>query len=1374
MEWLFFAFELLFCILSGRSEGDRMLARLSGKIAFIILFVAAQIVSIAGLAQAQSQTTFPDVSRHWAKEEINKWIGNGLIAGYVDQTFRPDQVITRAEFISLVNKAFGYSQQADQTFTDVPHGKWFSDDVAKAKFAGYISGFEDGTFRPEEPISREQAAKIIYQIMQLEGTTVASNASAFQDEKQMSAWSNSYINAVVSKGYIKGYPDESFRPQQSITRAEAVVMLDRAVGKLVPTPGTYDLGGAVQGNVTISSGDVTLKNAVIKGDLILAAGIGEGEVLLDDVTVEGRTLVNGGGEHSVVIQDSTLNQMVVNKNFGRVRVFAKGDTLISNTVVKSGAKLEQEQGNEGFKSISIETTTIKDLVQAVGTFVKIDVKSTVTLEISGQSTVASLETYKESEGSAIKLVGNAVLKQILLQASAKITGEGTILKALIQAEDVSFGQAVKEYILSELVKHAVIGGKDVSGSGSTTPVPGSGSTTPVPGSSGGPTTEGPPSTEPVEDSPSTDPIEASNLRAAFIVQDKLYNLYPTIGDYSAVHWNVTHSVTQVTYQTEFLEMDQDMGIYGITGGAVSPASYDVANPDSTQQYSAVMLSSVSVNESVYAHIYYDGDETVSYQVGDSYAVHDLGNQLPEQAVPLTAGDSITVVYGTQFYVIATWNGSGWVLESINDQLEAPTHLTASTVSNTEIALQWDSVAEADQYHIYYSATPDGDFVPLNDQGGQPVIVTGTAYVDNTNLPHTTRYYVVVATKDDIGMMSGLSNVASATTYYNAHIGLDFQITDTVRHPSQPILYITDKLNKKLYRVNYATGAQDSISFALPPESLTYANGKIYVSLLKVEHSSYTNPSVQQGAIAVVDAASFALEGTHDIAIDPYDIAVDHSGYLYVASGSGQWTNLKSYALSTFTEVAASEIRQASYIQIHPVQNKLYTITTDTSPRDITAYNVANGQYVEATYPGGYDSPYHGDYTMGMNFTISPDGAYIFNGSGNVFKATGNKYDDMRFVYGLGQGYSDIAFDLSNNRFYAAMDSSVRVYDYRNFKQTGLYHLDGTAKYLFNDADQLFAVTTMAGKNIIEIVEKDSVEPIVPVAAPGIQLDGRVVDIAYDSANQKAYAIDEAFNNLYVVDLQTQTVLNTVKLPYRPSGLTLSEDGTSLFIVNDDLNKLVTEVRLSDLQIVRSLSYTSTVDSGDIAHRHIYQKSGLLYVVMGDWAPKLLVFNSATFASVNYGTAIVDVGDMAFTANNSKFFTWYQYGWGAGSAGSNVLAYSVSSNTITQTGNAGLSYPNFSRDPLDTPVLVLEGQGKLVVKNKVLNLNDLTQVLVTLPEPIYAANATGTLLVGKTGIYDAATYQKVDALSLGAATEIFFDPNGKLYYFVNGALVFIQK
>lgn len=1063
-----------------------MLAKLLGKIAFIIMFLVVQVIPFSGVTRAESQSSLQDINLHWAKEEINEWVSNGLISGYADQTFQPNKVITRAEYISLVNKAFGYFHQAEQTFTDVPAGKWFYNDVAKAKYNGYISGFEDGTFRPDQPISREQAAKIIYQLMLLDEGTEVRNTRTFQDEQQMSGWSKPYIKAVASKGYLKGYPDESFRPQKSITRAEAVVMLDKAVGHLFHQPGTYNLENAVERNVTINSKGVTLKNAVIKGDLILAAGIGEGEVYLDHVIVEGRTIVNGGGENSIVIQDSTMNQLLVQKDFGRVRIFTKGDTSISNAIIKSGVKLEQEQGNSGFKSVSVDSTTVNDIVQFVGDYVKIIVKSTVTLEVYNHSNVTLLETHAGSEGSSIKLLGNAVVEQIILQAVVKVTGEGSILKAVINAEGVSFEQTVKEYILSELVKLVIIAGKEVTGNSLPTvpavPASGGSNNTPIPTQAPvisepvvSVPTEGPevsPEPElPTIEEPTTEPGKVLDISAAFIVQNKLYTLYQTIYDYSAVQWKLTNSSTQDTYQAEYSETIEDMGIYAITSGIAPSGVYDVTKLDSTQRYSGVMLSSISVNDSVYAQLYYGGDETISYQVNDSYAVYDLGNQLPEQAVPLNAGDSIAIVYGERYEIAATWNGSDWELDAINDQLEAPTYLKAATVSNTEIALQWDPVVNADQYYIYYSANPTGEFVSLDDSSGQPVSVTGTTYVDSTNLPHTTRYYVVTAAKAEIGIESGSSNVAFATTHYNAHIGLDFAITDVVRHPSDPILYITDKLNKKLYRVNYATGDKDSISFALPPESLTYADGKIYVSLLKAEHSSYTFTG-EQGAIAVVDAATFTLASTHDIAIDPFDIAVDRSGYLYVTSGSGQWTKIKSYNLNTFAEISASNIRQASYIQMHPILNKLYTITTDTSPRDISAYNVANGQYVEPLYPGGYDSPYHGDYAMWKNFTISPDGAYIFNGSGNIFMATGNKLDDMKYVVGLGQAYSDITYDLSNNKFFTAYNSTVGVYDYTDFKQTGLYHLDGIAKYVFNDTDKLFTISTFAGKNVIEVVEKN--------------------------------------------------------------------------------------------------------------------------------------------------------------------------------------------------------------------------------------------------------------------------------------------------------------
>ena len=209
----------------------------------------------------------------------------------------------------------------------------------------------------------------------------------------------------------------------------------------------------------------------------------------------------GAERNSIEIQDSTLNEMVVQKDFSRVRVFAKGTTSISHTIIKSGAKLEQEQGNEGFQSISVQGTTVNDVVQLEGTFVKVDLKSVVTVEISSQSVVTLLETQAGSEGSGIKMLGNAILEQIILQAAAKVTGEGSILNALINVEGVSFEQIVKKYTLGELVKLVVIGGKEVTGN-SPVILPGSTNTSPAPNDEGSPEapekpTDGKPAAEPV-------------------------------------------------------------------------------------------------------------------------------------------------------------------------------------------------------------------------------------------------------------------------------------------------------------------------------------------------------------------------------------------------------------------------------------------------------------------------------------------------------------------------------------------------------------------------------------------------------------------------------------------------------------------------------------------------------------------------------------------------------------------------------------------------------------------------------------------------------------------------------------------------------------
>jgi len=173
-----------------------------------------------------------DISGHWAQVKIQSWIDKGLIKGYPDGTFKPDQDITRAEFMALVNRAFGYTAVAPITYTDVKAGSWYAPEVAKAQAAGYITGYPDGTMKPENPITREEVATIVARIKNL--TSDANAADKYTDAAKIGSWSKGQVGAVTSAKIMQGYPDGSFMPQGLITRAEVVVALDNALHYTAP------------------------------------------------------------------------------------------------------------------------------------------------------------------------------------------------------------------------------------------------------------------------------------------------------------------------------------------------------------------------------------------------------------------------------------------------------------------------------------------------------------------------------------------------------------------------------------------------------------------------------------------------------------------------------------------------------------------------------------------------------------------------------------------------------------------------------------------------------------------------------------------------------------------------------------------------------------------------------------------------------------------------------------------------------------------------------------------------------------------------------------------------------------------------------------
>lgn len=365
-----------------------------------------------------------DISGHWAKDNIQTWIEGGLINGYEDGTFRPDSNISRAEFMTLVNKAYNYSTEAEIGFLDVKASDWYYSAVAKAKAAGYITGYPDNTIRPEGSISRSEAAAIIMRINKLEGNKAA--ASKFTDAQTLD-WGASAIGAVYKHSIMNGYPDGSFMAQSLIKRGEAVAALDKA--KIYAKGNTtYDAAGtygpatgtlAVEGNVIITKQDTTLQNMVINGDLTIRKSVGEGDVALNNVTVKGETLVCGGGPNSVWAYNSRFGTVTIIKEVGDIRFLISGTTTVEMVIAYSSVKLEEQDmvgANVGFIEVHFEGQPQETLI-LIGCFGDVDVNNPDTNVIMPRGTTVD---------------------SMCLNQRTDVTGEGVVALANIFVDGSTF------------------------------------------------------------------------------------------------------------------------------------------------------------------------------------------------------------------------------------------------------------------------------------------------------------------------------------------------------------------------------------------------------------------------------------------------------------------------------------------------------------------------------------------------------------------------------------------------------------------------------------------------------------------------------------------------------------------------------------------------------------------------------------------------------------------------------------------------------------------------------------------------------------------------------------------------------------------------
>ncbi|PZD95285.1 hypothetical protein DNH61_12080 [Paenibacillus sambharensis] len=327
---------------------------------------------------------------HWAEAALREWTGYGVVQGYENGSLQPDRLISRAELAAMLHRVFGYDGggAGSAAFTDTADQAWYGPALEAVFKAGVITGYGDGTFKPQNPVSRQDVAVMLSRAFQLVNDSASLKANvleSFEDAASIGSYSAPALKAMITSGVMQGYPDGTLRPKQPLTRGEAVVLLDRLAGTLYSKAGTYDESETLD-HAVVNKDGVILKNKQITGNLYLAPGIGTGDVSMENSAVSGKTYINGGGEHSVHITSSTLGDTVLAHPEHPIRAVLGGKTVIGQLALKGPMIAELSEG-----------TVIHSLVLHAGS------SGTV---ISGKGEIASLQ----AETDGIKVNGVVLAK----------------------------------------------------------------------------------------------------------------------------------------------------------------------------------------------------------------------------------------------------------------------------------------------------------------------------------------------------------------------------------------------------------------------------------------------------------------------------------------------------------------------------------------------------------------------------------------------------------------------------------------------------------------------------------------------------------------------------------------------------------------------------------------------------------------------------------------------------------------------------------------------------------------------------------------------------------------------------------------------------
>ncbi len=383
--------------------------------------LALAMVMALSLATMALAADFEDMPTDWSADAVQSAVANGLLSGKDGKIAASDN-LTRAEMATIITRAFGAEVKDNISFTDVASDAWYNGYVAQVVHMGVMSGKGGNTFAPAANITRQEVFTVLARALKLADGS-AEDLAAFSDADKVASWAVPTVSALVKAGYVSG-SNGALNPTANITRAEfAQVMYNIFNNAYLNQAATYE---EVDGkNVIISSANVTVKGVEIEGDVVIADGVGDGDVFLEDVTVGGRVVVRGGGMNSVHFRGSKAGSVIVTKVDGNVRVVFDEESTVETVSVEGGKASTDVRIEGAVKNVVVNDAT-STVVLADAKVEKLDVAAAnAKISLAGATTVAEMTV---AEG--------ATNTTMAAETTAEVTKLTTAEDVFIDNEDV--------------------------------------------------------------------------------------------------------------------------------------------------------------------------------------------------------------------------------------------------------------------------------------------------------------------------------------------------------------------------------------------------------------------------------------------------------------------------------------------------------------------------------------------------------------------------------------------------------------------------------------------------------------------------------------------------------------------------------------------------------------------------------------------------------------------------------------------------------------------------------------------------------------------------------------------------------------------------